>query len=80
MVAAGVGGDVLDTTAFGDKDAPVGGFDDKQFNLALACAELIVMRSGGGEGRLVIWDETQADAGFFQGIFQDNAGFLDSAR
>ena len=66
-VAAGIGGDVLDTAALGNDEAVVGRFDEEQLDFMRRCTELVVMCGGGGEGRLVIRDETETCARFFEG-------------
>ena len=66
-VAAGIGGDILDAAALGDDQAAVGRFDEEQLDFMWRCAKLVVVRGGGGEGGLVVGDETEAGARFFEG-------------
>ena len=64
-VAAGIGGDILDAAAFSDDQAAVGCFDKQQLDLVRRTAKLVIVRSGGREGWLIVGDEAEAGARFF---------------
>ena len=65
-VAAGIGGDILDTAAFGDDQAAVGCFDEQQLDFMRRTTELVIVRGGGGEGGLVVRDKAEAGTRFFE--------------
>ncbi len=66
-IAAGIGGDILDAAAFGDDQAAVGCFDEQQLDFIRRTTELIVVCGGGREGGLVIRNEAETCARFFEG-------------
>ena len=68
-VSSCIGGDILCATALRDVQL-ARCTDDEKLYFVCRASQLVVVRGSSGEGWLVIWDETEADARSLEGFFQ----------